>query len=178
MDHSGKALFVEIGRVARAQGIKGEIRIDSWTDWPERFLAGGRIFFQNQEGEGTWHEVVRMRFQGRTVILKLEGIDDRGQAERLRGAVLKIRNSDRPPLEKGRYYIGDVVGLTVKTEGGRVIGKINEVLKMPAQDLYVVRGASREILIPAVRQMIKKIDVEAGIMVVDPVEGLVEDHED
>jgi len=177
MDQSGKDLYIEIGRVARAQGIRGEIRIDSWTDWPERFLAGGRIFVQPPTGEGTWHQVARMRFQGSTVILKLEGIDDRGKADMLRGAVLKIRNSDRPPLKEGQYYVGDVVGLTVKTGDGQIIGKIDEVLKMPTQDLYVVSGSGREILIPAVRQMIKKIDVEAGVIVVDPVEGLIEDHE-
>jgi 16S rRNA processing protein RimM len=177
MSQSGKDPCIEIGRVARAQGIRGEIRVDSWTDWPERFLAGGSIFIQPSAGEGAWHQVVRTRLQGRTVILKLAGVDDRDQADMLRGAVLKIKNSDRPPLHDGQYYIRDVIGLTVRTEDGRVIGKINDVLKMPAQDLYVVTGSGREILIPAVRQIIKKIDVEAGVMVVDPVEGLVEDYE-
>ncbi|RPH35075.1 16S rRNA processing protein RimM, partial [bacterium] len=102
------------------------------------------------------------------------GINDRGIAEQLVGSLLYVREAERSRLPKGHYYTHDIVGLSVIDENGVDRGTVREVLKMPANDIYVVSGKGAEILLPAVREFILKIDLASRTMKVRLIEGMAE----
>lgn len=162
------------------QGIRGEVRVYPDTDFPERFLERRRFFLSGGEGGGGgWAEVEAMRFHRGLVLVKFAGCDTRDQAERLRGALLQVPVAELPPLPEGRYYHHEVVGLRVETPDGQVVGQVEEILSVGPHDVYVVRRrqAGRrpaEHLIPAVRQVVREIDLAGGRMVIDPIPGLLE----
>ena len=164
--------LISVGKVVRPHGLKGEVKVEPLTDWPERFEVYRSLYLEGEKGG--WVDVERGRVQGRHVILKLQGVDDREGAGALREVVLKIRRRECPPLEEGSYYIFDLVGSTVRTVEGEAIGTVVDVLRMPAQDVFVVDMEGREVLIPAVKAFIKDVDVENKRVVVELIEGLLD----
>jgi 16S rRNA processing protein RimM len=113
----------------------------------------------------------------RGVKMKFAGIDDRTAAEQLVGSFLYVKETERARLPKGRYYTHDIVGLAVIDEQGVDHGTVRDVLKMPAHDVYVVGGKGNEILLPAVKEFILKIDLRTRTMKVRLIEGMVERRE-
>ena len=110
---------------------------------------------------------------GRGVRLKLAGIDDRDAADRARGKILFVDEAHRAKLAKGQYFVHDVLGLAVREEGGSDLGTVADVLRYPASDVYVIRGDRGEILIPAVKEFIRSVDLETRTMTVRLIEGMV-----
>jgi 16S rRNA processing protein RimM len=107
-------------------------------------------------------------------ILKFKGIDDRNEAESLKGAILSAAKSRCPKLAADAHFISELVGLTVQTPDGQTIGRVEDVWNRPGQDIIVVRSGDKEILIPSVKAFIKSIRPEKGIMIVEPIEGLLD----
>jgi 16S rRNA processing protein RimM len=151
--------------------VRGELRVSPDTDYPERFAALEEIFLQPQSGAGRLYPIENARLHtGKgQVLLKLAGVEDRDQAELLRGAQLLIRESDLPPLEEGRWWEFQLLGLQVVTEEGRELGPIIDILRTGANDVYETPQA----LIPAIDQVVLGVDLEAGTMTVRWVEGLL-----
>jgi 16S rRNA processing protein RimM len=108
-------------------------------------------------------------------ILALEGLTDRTAAEELRGAVLLAPRVDLPEPDADEWYVPDLVGLVVATEDGRELGRLEEILKLPAHDVYVVRGSGGEILLPAIADVVLGVDVAAGRMTVHLLPGLADE---
>ena len=116
----------------------------------------------------------RARPSPRGIALKFAGIDDRSAAERLRGEYLEVAAAAVASLPEGSYYHWQLVGLEVVSLDGRPLGKIVDVQEYPANDVYVVRGGAAETLVPAIREVVREVDLEAGRMVVDlPPEDVV-----
>ena len=111
---------------------------------------------------------------GYFMCLKLKGIDDRNAAESLRGKVLFVDEAHRAKLPEGEYFVHDVLGLAVREEGGTDLGTVADVLRYPASDVYVVRGDRGEILIPAVKEFVRSVDLGARTMTVRLIEGMIE----
>lgn len=157
---------VTIGRVLAPHGIRGELKVEPLTDFPERFERGSRFWLAGIE-----RTVERGRWQARSVILKLAGIDNRDDAEKLRDEALTV-----PAIanltDEGAYYIHDIIGLRVEDSGGDTLGVVKEVLTTGANDVYVVHGDRGELLLPALDDVVTKIDVAGGTMSVDVPEGL------
>jgi 16S rRNA processing protein RimM len=114
----------------------------------------------------------RFRFHRGRLVLKLEGIDDRSSAEELRGSDVDVLLEDAVPLPDGEYYWQQIIGLAVEDTAGRVLGRVNEILRTGANDVYVVSTAGREILLPAIKDVVRLIDLDGGRMVVDLPLGL------
>ena len=160
------ATAVTVGRIAAARGLRGELRIEPLTDFPERFAPGARLWL-----DGGWRCVESSRFQGRSVYLKLEGIDDRTAAERLRGHELQLPRAQ--PLDADDvFYQHDIVGLRVETAERELLGKVESIFSTGANDVYVVRGERGELLLPAVEDVIKQVDINGGRVVVELLPGL------
>ena len=170
----GGETFVSIGRIVRPHGIRGEVKVTPLTDWPERIKEYGSLYMERGEGGGKWVEIEKGRVQGNQVILKISRIDDKKVAESLRGAELKIQGDKIIPPPEGSYYIFDLIGLEVTTTEGKRIGSVVDILRMPAQDVYVVDANGREVLIPAVKAFIKRVDIQGGEIVIRVVEGLLD----
>ena len=115
-----------------------------------------------------------MRWKGKLALVKLHGIDDRTSAEDLRGAEIGVRREDVFPIPEDTYYEFDIVGCSVMGKAGNTIGMAGEVLRMPANDVLVVRREEGEALIPVVKSVIKSIDLKARKIVIEELEGLLD----
>ncbi|MDA8233231.1 MAG: ribosome maturation factor RimM [Clostridia bacterium] len=164
--------LITIGKIVSTQGHRGEVRVLPYTDFPERFQTmkeitvslNGRI--QIMHPEKVWQHK-------KFIIIKFEEVHDMNQAELLRDALILISPEQLNQLPEGTYYIFQIVGLEVYTEEGRLLGKIKEVLSTGSNDVYIIeRENQRDLLIPAIKQVIKKVDVENKKMVVELMEGL------
>ncbi|QGP93052.1 Ribosome maturation factor RimM [Neomoorella glycerini] len=150
---------IGVGKIVATHGVRGEVKVEPWTDFPGRFRSGTRLLLQQGE-EVRPVTVASARSHGRYLILKLAGIDEVGQAVALRGALLQVEPWEVEPLPAGHYYIFQLVGSRVYTSGGDFLGTLTGVLTTGANDVYVVEGAGKkEILIPALKEVVQKIDL-------------------
>jgi 16S rRNA processing protein RimM len=162
--------FLAVARVRRPFGLKGELLLEVLTDYPDRLAQHEHIYV------GEAHrlcEVESLRRHGRDMLLRLKESFDCDSAERLRGEVLYVRVDDLPPLPAGVYYLHQIEGLEAFTEQGERLGRVKEILKTGANDVYVVQGDKGEILLPAIPQVIREIRLEEGRIIVRIMEGLV-----
>ena len=161
--------YLEVGKVTSTHGVMGEVRVQPWADSPE-FLCQFKTLYVD---EAHWPiKVEQARVHKNMVILKLEGIIDVPSALSLRNAVLYIDRADAK-LPKGSFFLADLMGLEVRdAQSGKVLGKIADIMNLPANNVYVVRGGEREILVPAVPQFIAETNVEGGYLRVNMMEGL------
>jgi 16S rRNA processing protein RimM len=165
--------FVLIGRVRAAHGIGGEVSFEPVSDVTERF-AGLRRALLKRGDQISEVGVASVRTKGAEMLLKLEGTDDRTAAETLTGAELGVRRQDVWPLANDTYYVFDLVGSRVVGDGGREIGIVEDVLRMPANDVFVVRTAKGETLLPVTRNVVKRIDATAKIVEIEELKGLLD----
>jgi 16S rRNA processing protein RimM len=157
---------VSVGRVVSAHGVHGDLKVESLTDFPERFQVGRRLWL-----EGAPRTVERSRQQGTMLVVKLQDIDSRTQAEALRGKLLMVPQVQAIEQESV-YYLHDIIGLQVVEESGNALGEVVDVLATGSNDVYVVQGRRGEMLLPALDDVIKEVDLRARRMVVDVPEGL------
>jgi len=166
--------LVLIGRIVRPHGVRGDLKVLPLTDWPERFESLTTIHLKPLKGSCRQVEIQNARFQKNGIILKLAGIDDLDTAETLRGFELYVTPDQIPPLPDGYVHLHDLMGLQVLTDSRDCIGEVTDILKMPAHDVYVVSQGEKEILIPAVKQFVKLVDLEKGEIIITPIEGLLD----
>lgn len=160
--------LVAIGRVLKPHGVRGELRVQILTDFPERFDETPEVRLVSPEGLVLLKAVESVRFHSGWVLMKLAGIQDPENAGRFRGWLVSVPETELVGLEPDEYWHFELEGLEVRDEAGAVLGRLEEVLQTPGHDLYSVRGASGEILIPAVAEFVRSVDLEAGVMVVRP----------
>jgi 16S rRNA processing protein RimM len=156
--------FVAVGRVLAPFGLKGELKVQSLTDNPERFRPGARLWAGAQPVTiGTTREA-----QG-YLYVTFRGIPDRTAADRFRHQILQVPESELPPLPPGEHYRYQLVGLSVVDRDGRAIGTLEEVIETGANDVYRVRAEDgTDLLLPALEDVIVSVDLAANRMVVDP----------
>ena len=153
---------IVIGRVGAAHGIQGDLRIIPLTDFPERFAALREIMV----GDELLH-VERVKPQGKNVLMRFREYAVREEAQRLTGRLLTVARADAAPLDEGEYYVFDIVGLTVYDEANHELGTVENVIRTGSNDVYAVRAEDgHEILIPALRSVVREIDVAGGRMTV------------
>lgn len=164
---------VEIGVITSASGIKGEVKVKSYAEDPSRFKKIKGIAL-SLNGHVADHKIESARAQGGMVVLKLEGVDTRDDAEKLRGAEIFMDSDDLEELPEGEHYIRDLIGLTVvDDESGKTLGKVKDILTDRPQDLYVVtKQDGSDFLIPGVPEFIKQVSEEDGVIRVALIEGM------
>jgi len=166
---SSELEFITIGQILAPWGVNGKLKVEVVTDFPERFVPQSRIYINRQPmtiDSTEWHK-------GK-VIIKLNSIDSIEQAQKLRGQPVEIPHSQLHPLPEGRYYHFQLIGLEVWTTQGELLGNITGILTTESNDNYVVSGAKGEILIPAIEDVVKSIDLDNGRMVIEPIRGLLD----
>ena len=161
-----------VGIIARAHGLGGEVVVDSYSDAPERFSPGNALTAELPAGNSLRLVIQASRPFQKRLLVRFEGIVDRTGAEALHGANLIIPRRDVKPLPEGHHYRFELVGLTVRTREGDLLGAIEDVFSTGGNDVYVIRGPRGEILLPALADVIVKIDIEDGTMTVSPPPGL------
>jgi 16S rRNA processing protein RimM len=153
--------MIRVGQVTGAYGLHGAVKVMPLTDFQDRFDPGASLML-----DGCAHNVEWSREGQPGLVVKLVGIDNRTMAELFRGRYLEVPDSEVRPLEAGRFYHRQVVGLAAVTSSGQRLGLIEEVLERPANDVWVSREGSIEHLIPATRDAIVSVDLSAGQVVV------------
>ena len=161
--------YLEVGKVTNVHGLMGEVKVQPWADSPEFLCQFKTLYVDEAHFPMT---VQRARVHKNMVIIKFEGPTDVPSALSLRNAILYIDRSD-VDLPEGAFFLADIYGLEVRDAAtGEVLGKIADVLTLPANNVYVVRGGERELMIPAVPQFIAETNVEGGYLRVNLMEGL------
>ncbi|RPI96489.1 MAG: 16S rRNA processing protein RimM [Chloroflexi bacterium] len=170
--------FLLLGRVLRPHGIRGEIRIEVLTDYPERIVPGMTGYIdrdpKNARSE-VEYTIESARTHQQYLILRLEDIPDRDAADMLREQFVMVAFDDAVPLDEDEFYLFQAIGLAVYTDAGEHLGDVADVLETGANDVYVVQGPRGEILLPAVDEVILDVDLDAGRMTVRLMAGLLGD---
>jgi 16S rRNA processing protein RimM len=149
--------------------VRGELKCAVLTDFPRRFASTARVHLGPQRVPFALN---RSRVQGHFVLLKLEGVDSREAAERWRNAMVAVPVEERVRLPRGHHYWEDVIGLAVRTEDGERLGQVREILQTGANDVYVVDTEPGELLVPAIKDVVQRIDVAEGEMVIRLLDGM------
>jgi 16S rRNA processing protein RimM len=154
-------------------GIRGEVVVVPMTDSPGRFKSLKRLYIGKTPEAVLEYRIERSSIRPQGVSVKLAQVDDRSQAQTLVGSLLFVGEGEvkRPP--RGSFFIHDVIGLTVIDQDENVIGKVKDVIRQANHDIYTVQHGDREILIPAVKEFIRKIDLQQRTMTVFLIEGMM-----
>lgn len=164
-----------IGRVLKPKGIRGSVKVLSYAQSPETYERAGVVYVRS---EGSWQpletEKVEKSRPGRTrtVVLAFRGRNRIEDVRDLVGADLYVDKDNLPPLEEGEYYWHELIGMRVRTEEGEDLGRIRGIFNTGSNDVYVVRKGSREILLPALRDVIRKVDLPGRRMTVRLLEEI------
>jgi 16S rRNA processing protein RimM len=161
---------IVIGRVSRPHGIQGEIRIEYFNpDDPQFFSRYQMIFLQEDKGSAQPYRPLAVRPHKKYILALLEGVRTRAEAEQLRGKVVLVDAAELPALDADEYYWHDILGMRVVTEDGGNVGTVTEIFPTGSNDVYVVRQGEREVLIPAIKEVVVSIDTKARTMVIRPL---------
>jgi 16S rRNA processing protein RimM len=161
--------LIEIGRIVRPHGVRGEMVVDAPASAADDLADAETVIV----GEpGVPHQLVGVRWHRGRLLIQLAGCDDRDAAELYRGHLVRVAQTELPPLPPGTYYQRQILGLTVVTDEGETLGSITEILETGANDVYVVAGQDGEILVPAAPGVVLSVELEAKRMRVHLPEGL------
>ncbi len=156
--------LVAIGKIVAPHGVRGDVRVIPLTDFPERFYELKYILLEN----GSKIEVEDAHFHKQFVLLKFRGLNTRNDIEHLRGKLIYVKREDLVPLPEGHYYQFEIIGLEVYTGQGQYIGEVTDILSTGSNDVYVAeREGQKPVLIPALKEVVRKIDLDGGKMIVE-----------
>jgi 16S rRNA processing protein RimM len=168
--------WFNVGKIVNTQGLKGEVRVVSKTDFPEKRYKVGNILYLFMPNVITPIEltVKTHRSQKTFEILSFVGINDINEAEKLRDGILKVPETQLGALNEHEFYYHEIIGCHVTTTEGEEIGEVFEILSPGANDVWVIKGkAGKEILIPYIPDIVKKVDVKEKVIIIHPMEGLL-----
>ena len=166
--------FLEIGQIVNTFGIKGMVKIKPFTDDIKRFDRLKKVYIETGKTKKEY-EVEEVKYHKDMVLIKFKGIDKVEDAEMLRNSYLKVARKDEPELEEGTYYIADLIGLNVYSDDGNLLGKVDDIFNNGGKcDIYAVKDKTgKQILLPAISDVIKEINLDDGKIVVHLIKGLI-----
>lgn len=165
--------YLEIGQIVNTFGIKGMVKVMPFTENIERFSKMKTVYVKNKK-ENKKYEIEEVKYHKNMVLIKFKGIEKPEQADLLRQSYLLVDRADEEPLEEGTYYIVDMIGLEVYTEEGELLGILEDIFNTGSNDIYVVKNElGKQILLPSIPDVIKKIDMPNKKVIVHLLPGLV-----
>ena len=168
--------LISIGRVVKTHGIRGQVKVLLYSGSCDGLLSLLEIYFRDAAGVTTRMRIDAVTAQNRALLMKLEGLDSIDDARGwVKSEVMVPRSSLASPSE-GEYYWFQLIGLKVLDEEENGYGTVREIMETGSNDVYVARRGEREFLIPATREVVRSIDLEAGVIVIRPLPGLFDDH--
>lgn len=178
-DRAGGPAFLVVGHLTKPHGTRGDLLVQPLTDRPEEvFEAGRRVILGDETGSmgesPIEAEVLAGRSYKRGWMITLEGVEDRTSAEDLTGRYLLVPAEERGEPAEGEFFYHQLLGLTVETVTGETVGRVREVYETEPRHMLEVKGESGLHLVPFDRRIVKAVELEAGRLVIDPPEGLLE----
>ena len=165
--------FIVIGKVVSTQGNKGEVNILPLTNSIDRFKNLDSVFLRNKNSQ-TILNIEKIRIKKDTVIIKLKNIENIEEAKMIVGSFLEVERKNAVKLPKDTYFIFEIIGLEVYTENNIFLGKIENVISTGNNDVYIVKGENKkELFIPAIREVVKNVNLEKKRITIKMVDGLI-----
>ncbi len=165
--------WIVVGTIYRTHGLRGDVKVYPLTDSPRRFLDLTDVVLEDRRGGRSDATIDRVRFQKDRVILHFQGKNSADMVAPYLQAQILVHRSQAVPLPEGRFYFADIIGLSVYTEAGECLGEVTDILETGSNEVYVVSRGDKEILIPAIREVIRKVDLAGGRIVIHVMEGLL-----
>jgi len=165
--------FITIGKVLSTQGNKGEVNILPLADSTNRFKNLVTVFLRNNNSQTTLN-IEKIRIKENTIILKLKDIESIEEAKMIVGSFLEVERKNAVKLPKDTYFIFEIIGLEVYTENNIFLGKVENVISTGSNDVYIVKGKNKkELFIPAIREVVKNVNIEKKRITINMVDGLI-----
>lgn len=164
--------YLEIGQIVNVRGLKGEVKVNSYSEDPNRFEKIETIILK-LKGKMQEYAIEKVSYTKNQVVLKLKNIDTIEEAEKLRNSIILIDRNSLEELPEDVYYIADLIGLDVYTDENEYLGKVDDIFNTKSNDVYVVKddqGKSK--LLPGIDEVIKEINLEKSKIIVHLIEGL------
>lgn len=165
--------YIEIGQIVNTNGLKGVVKVNPFTDDISKFEELKYVYIQ-LKSELKKVKIEQVRYNKNQVLLKLEGIDSIEEAEKYRNFYLKTEKGSQEDLGEGTYYIVDLIGIDVYSDKNEYLGKIEDVFPTGSNDVYVVKdNLGKQILIPAIADVVKEVDLKNKKMIINLIPGLI-----
>ncbi|MNS91902.1 Ribosome maturation factor RimM [compost metagenome] len=165
--------FLEVGQIVNTFGIKGFVKIVPFTNYIERFDELEKVYIK-QKSEKVEYIIEEVKYQKNMVMVKFKGIERIEEAELLKNSIVLIDRENAVELEEGEYFIVDLIGLEVYTDENVLLGNLEDIYNTGSNDIYVVRNElGKQLLLPALKEVIKDIDLDNKKMIVHLIEGLI-----
>lgn len=174
MTSAGREWLI-VGRVRKPHGVHGEVLVEIITDFPERMEEGVRFGLGPEDGPSSFHEAHRVRYHTGSWIVAVQGIRRREPVEEWRGQYIFLPEQTLDELPEGYFYEHHLVGLEVRLPDGTILGEVAGLDEGPGQTRLVVRKGQRDFLVPWVPEIVRRVDLEAGSIELDPPAGLLDD---
>ncbi|QNO16384.1 ribosome maturation factor RimM [Alkalicella caledoniensis] len=160
---------IKVGKITSTHGVRGEVKIYPLSDISTRFEKGSDLILGNLK-----LTIEKSRPHKNMFIIKFKGYDNINDILEFVGNYLEINKRDVAPLPEGQYYLFDIIDCEVYTDDDVYIGKVESVIETGSNDVYVIKNGSKEVLIPAIRQVVSKVDIDNKKITITPLEGLLE----
>ena len=164
--------YFEIGQIVNTSGLKGVVKVNPFTDDMSRFEELKKVFIEKNK-ELTEYEIEEVRYHKNQVLLKFKNIDSIEEAEKFRNCYIKISRKDAKKLPEDTYFIVDLIDINVYLENNEYVGKIIDVFSTGSNDVYIIkREENSDLLIPAIKDVVKKVDIKNKKMIINLIKGL------
>ena len=164
--------YLELGQIVNVKGLKGEVKVNSFTDDNTKFERIPKVFLKRKETL-TEYEIEKVGYHKNQVIIKFKNVNTVEEADTLRNSYIVVDREIFGELPEGVYYIADLIGLDVFTESNEYLGKVDDIFSTGSNDVYVVKDElGKQKLLPGIDEVIKQIDLESGKIIVNLIEGL------
>jgi 16S rRNA processing protein RimM len=165
--------LLQLGEVIRPHGLEGLLRVRSFAQSEDSFLKAGMIFLKLDRKEPYCYKVLSIRKHKNILLMRLDGLTSRYEAEKLCGAEVLIKKDSLKSQNKDDYFWFELIGLKVYLDTGKCIGTLQDIISTGSNDIYVVREGGKEYLIPAIHEVVKDIDLINKSMMIKEMEGLL-----
>jgi len=167
-------MLITIGKAVKPFGVRGEMKIEPMTDSPGRFKDLTRVHLVSPKGKEIVCIVKSVRYAGEVPFLLFDGFDSPEKARALNGWLVKVPEEDTVPLPEGQYYWYELIGMEVFSESGEKLGTIVDIFETGSNDVYVMKRGSKEVYLPAIKEVIKQVDRKERQMIIHLMDGLME----
>ena len=165
--------YLELGQIVNVKGLKGEVKVNPFTEDNTRFERLPKVFVKKAKGDMKEYSISKVGYNKNQVIIKFKEINTVEEAESLRNSYILVDRDSLEPLPEGVYYIADLIGLDVYTESQEYLGKVDDIFSTGSNDVYVVKDElGKQRLLPGIDEVLKKIDIPNGKIIVNLIEGL------
>lgn len=166
--------MITIGKILKPVGLRGEVKVSLLTDFPDRFKTLREVMVQTKDERQQQHSIDHVRYGLPFVYITFAGLSSLDQVDPLIGGLIQIPEEELAALPEGSYYQFELQGIDVYLEEGTFLGKVDQILQTGSNDVFVVKCGAKEYLIPALRAVVKEINIPKRQMIIHPINGLLE----